>query len=173
MPGREWEADSAKIYFPLNKIKRSSSINIYPILWRLANDEATGMGTVEVVAANLHTSDSDYSVTPYRLKQKKCLAAVWVSEQPSLEQHWSTTYHEEGARNSAPNVVCFTSPWPAYHSRTWPISMRSKQESKNNNNKKKNNTSIYHAWNVCTLIDRNDTDRPHRHTTLIASEFAR
>ena len=29
------------------------------------------------------------------------------------------------------------------------------------------------VWNVRTFIDRDDTDRPHRHTTLIASELAR
>ncbi len=29
------------------------------------------------------------------------------------------------------------------------------------------------TWNVRTLIDQDDTDRPHRRTTFIASELAR
>ena len=29
------------------------------------------------------------------------------------------------------------------------------------------------AWNICSLIDQDDTDRPHRHAVLITSELAR
>ena len=37
-----------------------------------------------------------------------------VSKQPSLGQHCSPPQHKERARKSAPNIACFTSPWPTY-----------------------------------------------------------
>ena len=51
------------------KSQRLSSIILHPpshpspqVLWRWASDEATGVGTLEVVAADLHTGGSGYWV---------------------------------------------------------------------------------------------------------------
>ena len=51
--------------------------------------------------------------------------------------------------------------------------MQSKQESKKKKKKKKKKTRNIAAQDVRTLIDRDDTDRPHRRTAFITSELAR
>ena len=56
---------SSQTYFAFNKVKRDSSINLDPtllpqVLWWRAENEATGVGTLEVVALDLVTGDSGY-----------------------------------------------------------------------------------------------------------------
>ena len=65
--GRESEVDGAQLFFTLNKILRASHQIILPsispqVLWRQARDEATGVGTLAVAAAILHTGGSGHMV---------------------------------------------------------------------------------------------------------------
>lgn len=67
--GRESEVDGAQLFLTLNKIIAQSHLSTSipspsppKALWRWASDKATGVGTLEVVAANLHTGGSGHVV---------------------------------------------------------------------------------------------------------------
>ena len=86
--------------------------------------------------------------------------------------HCSSPWHEEGARKGALNIASSTPPWPACHSCQGPYCMRSKQY-KTIKTKTKITPLNLATWNICTLMYRDNSDRPQRRTALIANELAR
>ena len=75
--------------------------------------------------------------------------------------------HGERARKGAPNIAHFTLPWLACRGQRGPHSRGRKTK------KAKKMQLKVATWNIRTLLDRNDSDRPQRRTALIASELAR
>ena len=121
------------------KQSQGQLINLYPILlpqvlWQLVSDKVTGVDTLEVIAADLHTSNSGYVVAPY------CRAEVTFGVHLSV---WLTA-HPCIMRNG----------WPGWLTA---VSGDLSQCSRNEKVKKL-------PWNICTLIKQDNTDRPHRHT---------
>ncbi|XP_069977707.1 craniofacial development protein 2-like [Penaeus vannamei] len=84
--------------------------------------------------------------------------------------HCSPPWHEEGARKGALNIACSSTPWPVYRGWWGPY-----QCGRNKVAKKKTRFTPMNigTWNVRTLLDRNESERPQRRTALIASELTR
>ena len=82
--------------------------------------------------------------------------------------HCSPPWHEEGARKGALNIACSNLPWPDYRSWRGPYFCGRKL-------KKKPRTIplTLGTWNVRTLMDRDETNRPQRRTALVGHELSR
>ena len=91
-----------------------------------------------------------------------------MSEQPYLRMHCSPGV-QEGPRKGGLNKVCSLLYWPVSCYRRYVHLYRRKKSkflSKNYDYK-------FASWNIRTLIDREETDRPERRTALVAKELDR
>ena len=94
--------------------------------------------------------------------------------------HCSPPQHEEGARKGALNIACFTSSYPAYRSWREPYlcgeTTKSKTKGQGHKDTNKRTRIIpltLGAWNVRTLLDRENVQRPERRTAIVGMELAR
>lgn len=94
-----------------------------------------------------------------------------ASDEATCVGKLEVSWHEKRTSKSVPNIACSTPPYVAF--RGWRGYPQCDRNNKKQNNKTSNIPLNLATWNVRTLLDKNDSDRPQRRTALIADKLAR